>query len=64
MKTELKIEGMSCDHCVSAVASILKEVAGVEKVIVSLEDKTAMVSGSVDKELIIEAFLGTPYKGA
>lgn len=64
MKTGLKIEGMSCDHCVSAVTTILKEVAGVKKVIVSLEDKAAVVSGNIDKEQLINAFFGTPYKGA
>lgn len=36
MKIELKIEGLSCGHCVNAVTTILKEIKGVESVIVSL----------------------------
>lgn len=36
MKVELKIEGLSCGHCVNAVTTILKETEGVESVIVSL----------------------------
>ncbi|MCB9361598.1 MAG: heavy-metal-associated domain-containing protein [Flavobacteriales bacterium] len=38
MKIELKIEGLSCGHCVNAVTTILKETEGVESAIVSLPD--------------------------
>ena len=43
MTTVLNIEGMSCGHCVKHVATALEEIAGVEKVTVSLEEKTAVV---------------------
>ncbi len=36
MKTEIKIEGLSCGHCVNAVSTILKNTEGVEKYEVSL----------------------------
>jgi len=37
-KVELKLEGLSCGHCVGAVDGILKNIAGVESVNVSLPD--------------------------
>jgi copper ion binding protein len=43
MKTELKIEGMSCDHCVKHVTQGLESVKGVTSVKVSLENKNAQV---------------------
>lgn len=38
MTTELKIEGLSCSHCVNAVTTILKELDGVTNAEVSLPD--------------------------
>jgi copper ion binding protein len=43
MKTMLKIEGMSCDHCVKHVTQALEGVAGVKSAKVSLKDKSAKV---------------------
>jgi copper ion binding protein len=43
MKTTLKIEGMSCEHCVKHVTQALEHVAGVTSAKVSLKDKSAMV---------------------
>ena len=36
---ELKVEGMSCEHCVNAVSNAVKAFPGVENVAVSLEAK-------------------------
>ena len=36
MKTELKIEGLSCGHCVNAVETLLKSIKGVRSTEVSL----------------------------
>ena len=38
MRVELKIEGLSCGHCVNAVTTILNEIKGVENAMVSLPD--------------------------
>jgi copper chaperone len=46
---ELKIEGMSCQHCVSSVKNTLSRLAGVSQVEVSLENKSARVWGEADK---------------
>ncbi len=45
MKTELQIEGMNCDACVSFVASALQSVEGVERALVDLNSKRAEVEG-------------------
>lgn len=43
MKTELKIEGMSCGHCVASVKSALEAVPGVEEAEVNLVEGRATV---------------------
>jgi copper ion binding protein len=43
MKTTLKIEGMSCEHCVHHVTEALKGVAGVSSAKVDLKNKSAEV---------------------
>lgn len=60
MKKTLKIEGMSCQHCVMAVKRGLTDAEGVNTVEVDLEKKTATleVDGVSDdklKELVEEA---------
>lgn len=52
----LKIEGMSCQHCVKAVNEALAGVAGVEKVVdVNLEKGEARVEGNADVQALIAA---------
>jgi copper chaperone len=57
MNTELKIEGMSCGHCVKAVQQALEEVPGVTKAEVSLETNSAQVhhAENVEVKTLIEA---------
>jgi copper ion binding protein len=43
MKTELKIEGMSCEHCVKHIKEALEGVAGVKSARVNLKKKSASV---------------------
>lgn len=51
MQYRLKIEGMSCEHCVRAVAGALQAVDGIEDVSVSLEDKQAKFSAPEDLDM-------------
>ncbi|MDK2824339.1 MAG: copper chaperone [Clostridia bacterium] len=44
----LKIEGMSCGHCKSAVEKAVYSLNGIEKVEVSLEAKEAKVEYNPD----------------
>jgi copper ion binding protein len=61
MKTTLKIEGMSCDHCVRHVTEALKGIPGVKAVTVSLTGKDAVldhedaVTVEVMKAAVVEA---------
>jgi copper ion binding protein len=43
MQTKLRIEGMSCDHCVHHVTEALKGIDGVSSASVSLKEKSALV---------------------
>ena len=44
METTLKVEGMTCGHCKSAVEGALKEVDGVNDVNVDLDTANVKVS--------------------
>lgn len=48
MKKILTIEGMMCGHCVAHVEKALRELEGVEDVVVSLNEKTAEVTMNKD----------------
>lgn len=55
MKNEvLKVEGMSCMHCVNAVKKAVGGLAGVEKVAVDLEGKTVTVDYDENKVTLTE----------
>lgn len=64
METTLKIEGMSCGHCVATVTDLLSEVDGVNEVNVSLAENSAVVKGEVQKDELIKALSETPFKGS
>jgi len=55
MKKTLKIEGMSCKHCVAHVTEALRGVPGVESAQVSLESKSAVVTGSALDDAAMKA---------
>lgn len=61
--TELKIEGMSCNHCQKAVEEALGGVAGVEHVEVDLEGGRARVRGG-DPQALISAVDHEGYRAA
>ncbi len=53
---KLKVDGMTCNHCVMAVTEALSKVAGVEKVVeVKLDAGEAIVEGSPDVDQLIAA---------
>ena len=43
MQKVLKVEGMTCEHCVQTVTEAVSKMSGVEKVDVSLEQKEVTV---------------------
>lgn len=53
---ELKVPGMTCGHCESAVRSELAKVAGIEQVDVDLASKDVRVIGSgLDRAALVAA---------
>ncbi|ADW21025.1 MULTISPECIES: cation transporter [Thermus] len=61
---KLKVEGMTCNHCVMAVKKALMKVPGVEKAEVSLERAEALVEGKADPEALIRAVEEEGYRAA
>ena len=59
---KLKIEGMTCNHCVMAVKKALSRVSGVERAEVSLERGEALVEGNADPKALIQAVEAEGYR--
>ncbi len=60
----IKVEGMSCEHCVKSVTGALEALQGVKSVNVSLENKTATVEydeAAVTVEALKEAIEDQGY---
>lgn len=62
MQTILKISGMTCGHCVSAVNRALQQVPGVESVDVSLDPQQAVVTGDADPQALTAAVREEGYE--
>ncbi|MDR3167079.1 MAG: copper ion binding protein [Treponema sp.] len=64
MKTTLKIEGMSCDHCVKHVTEALEDVPGVSSAKVSLKEKSAAVEheAGISQEALKAAVIEAGYE--
>ncbi|OWW20350.1 cation transporter [Noviherbaspirillum denitrificans] len=58
---ELKVEGMSCGHCVSAVTKSVQAVDAAAKVEVDLPQKKVLVNSSVPLEDIKAAVEDAGY---
>ena len=60
---KLKIEGMTCNHCVKSVSEALAKVPGVNKVVdVSLDQKEAVVSGHAQAAALVSAIAELGYE--
>lgn len=60
--TKLKIEGMTCGHCVSAVEKALRKVPGVRDVRdVNIEHGEAVVEGEAPVGALIAAIEAEGY---
>lgn len=62
--TDLKVEGMSCNHCVAAVKGALEKVPGVERALVDLGTGTAKVFGDADAAALVAAVADEGYRAA
>lgn len=52
---QLKLDGLHCNNCVKSVEKALSEIAGVEKVTVTLEPQQAIIEGNVNSDMLIQA---------
>ncbi len=59
--TELKITGMTCNHCVMHTKKALEAVTGVDNAEVSLEPGSAKVAGTADVDALIAAVKEAGY---
>lgn len=64
MKTEYRVDGMSCAACQSSVERAVKKVDGVESVSVSLLASSMSVEGSAGSNEIIKAVEKVGYKAS
>lgn len=64
MRKTLVIDGMMCAHCTGRVQRALEAVQGVDRVQVSLEDKTAEVEAQDDvpAEALTDAVTAAGYE--
>ena len=61
--TKLKIDGMSCEHCVRAVSGALEGVPGVETVLEgSLDRGEALLEGNAETAALIAAVEEEGYR--
>lgn len=58
---ELKVEGMSCNHCVNAVTRSVQEVDAGAKVDIDLPQQTVRVSSTATLEAIKSAVSEAGY---
>lgn len=57
----IKVEGMSCNHCKTAVEKALNAVSGVERVQVNLDKKEVLVAGSAGRNDVVNAIKEAGY---
>ncbi|KAK3282000.1 hypothetical protein CYMTET_10247 [Cymbomonas tetramitiformis] len=51
----LRVDAMMCEGCVGAVRRVLEKLEGVENVVITLEDKKVVVTGTgITEEAVLE----------
>ena len=58
---ELRIEGMSCAHCVKTVENALRAIPGVRKAEVDLGHARVEADASVTKSALVAALASVDY---
>ena len=62
METTLKVTGMTCMHCVGAVKQALEAIDGVDSAEVSLDEASAVVTGTADTTSLVAAVKEAGYE--
>jgi copper chaperone len=58
----LTVSGMTCDHCVSAVAGAVRAVPGVEDVLVDLARGEVAIKGQPSERAVRDAIAEEGYE--
>ena len=61
---QLRVPGMTCEHCVRTISGSVGDVAGVTAVQVDLNTKTVHVSGGAAPEQVRAAIADAGYRVA
>lgn len=61
MTTEIKVTGMSCQHCLGTVTRALEAVPGVTGVQVELAGGLARIQGDADPKALVQAVVEAGY---
>ena len=56
------VTGMTCDHCVAAVASEVSKLAGISEVAVDLNEGTLTFTGEIPRQTIADAVEEAGYE--
>ncbi|MFQ6043502.1 MAG: heavy-metal-associated domain-containing protein [Candidatus Poribacteria bacterium] len=67
VKTTLKVEGMTCEHCVGTVTKALQELDGVKKAKVNLKKGEALVTYDSEKiaaDVLTKAVIDAGYEAS
>ncbi len=59
---QLKVLGMTCGHCVSAVSAAVRAVPGVDEVTVALDRGEVTVAGHPDPSAVCAAITNEGYE--
>jgi copper chaperone CopZ len=62
--TEIKVGGMSCQHCVAAVDKAVRAVPGVTDAVVDLQAGLVTVEGAFNRAQVIEAVKKAGYEAS
>jgi copper chaperone len=58
----VKINGMSCQHCVASVTKAIEDVSGVSEVSVNLEKGEATYDGDVSEQDVKDAIVKVGFE--
>jgi copper chaperone len=61
---EIKVSGMSCQHCVAAVDKAVRAVPGVTDATVDLAAGAVKVAGTFDRLQVVQAIKTAGYEAA
>ena len=62
--SEIKVSGMSCEHCVAAVGKAARSVPGVTDAGVDLKTGIVKVEGAFDRQQVVKAIEAAGYEAS